>query len=233
MAYLHIYFNDALKSVIELKSTVTSVGRAVDNDVVIDNPGVSAYHAKIFDDDGRYMIEDSASKNGVFVNGKRVGHQPLNYGDTITIFKHTLKFSATGSYKAASKPISEDTHEVTQGATVEVNVSNLNDLLKERQNGNAYLLQMNGQIGARKFMLAKINFSLGKSREADLPVGGLFAPKVAAKIVRHSDGYYLTPEKRGKVRLNGTTVSKPAKLYDGDELVVRGTALKFFNRPSS
>ncbi len=233
MAYLHIYFNDALKSVIELKSAVTSIGRAADNDVVIDNAGVSGYHARIFEVGGVYTIEDTTSRNGVFVNGKRVDRQKLSYGDAIVVFKHMLKFSAIGSGKTVLDPLSEDTHAIDQGATVMVNVANLDELLKKRQNGEAYLLQMTGHSAGHKLMLTKNNFSLGKSSDADLSIGGWFAPKRAAKIVRHSDGYYLAPEKRGKVRLNGSAVSKAVKLHNGDAFVVRGTALKFFNRPLS
>jgi hypothetical protein len=114
-----------------------------------------------------------------------------------------------------------------------VNVSNLSELLKERRNGEAYLLHMNGQAGGHKLMLTELSFSFGKFRDADLIVGGWFAPKLAAKIVRRSDGFYLIPQKRGKIRLNGSAVSKPAKLHNGDEFEVRGKALKFFNRPSS
>jgi pSer/pThr/pTyr-binding forkhead associated (FHA) protein len=233
MAYLHIYFNDALKSVTALKSGETSIGRAADNDVVIDNPGVSAYHARIIEDGGKYIIEDLASKNGVFVNGERIDHQLLRFGDAILIFKHTLKFSLIGSSQNVQDSVSLDTHSVAQGSTVMVNVSNLSALLKERRNPEAYLLYSNGQSAGHKFLLTKISFQLGKGQDADLTVGGWFAPKVAAIIVRHSDGYYLAPQKRGKVRLNGSSVSKPAKLHNGDEFVVRGTSLRFFNRPAT
>ncbi|MGR9107620.1 MAG: FHA domain-containing protein [Gammaproteobacteria bacterium] len=233
MAYLHIYFNDALKSVYELKSPLTTVGRAKDNDVVIDNPGVSAHHAEILFKDETYVIEDMASRNGIFVNGKRVDHQLLKYGDTITIFKHTLKLSAISVQETPAPSVSTDTHEIAQGATVMVNVANLGELLQERQNNSAYLLQMNGHPAGKRLMLNKVTFSFGRSRDNDLALGGWFAPKLAAKIVRHSDGYYLIPEKRGKVRLNSTTVSKPAKLHNGDEFVVRGKTLKFVSPASS
>lgn len=230
MAYLQIYFNDVLKSVIELKPAVTTIGRAADNDVVIDNPGVSAHHAKILEEGGQHAVQDLASKNGVFVNGKRVGRQSLSYGDTITVFKHMLKFSAIGSGQTLFDSLSEDTHTIDQGATVMVNVSNLGELLRERRNGEAYLLHVNGETAGHKLKLTKISYSLGKSSDADLPIGGWFTPKLAARIIRHSDGYYLSPEKRGKVRLNGSGVSRPAKLHHGDEFEIRGTALKFFNR---
>lgn len=233
MAILQIYFNDALKSIFELKSAATSIGRAADNDIVIDNPGVSGHHARIVQENGHYSIEDNFSKNGVFVNGKRIDQQILNYGDTIIIFKHQLKFSAMGSNESISDSVSQDTHAVARDATVMVNVANLRELLKESQSEKAYLLTMNKSQASIKLMLSKISFSLGKSAFADLRVGGWFAPKVAAKIVRHSDGYYLTPGKSGKVSLNGSSISKPAKLRNEDEFLVRGTALKFFDRQAS
>lgn len=49
------------------------IGRAVDNDVVLDSPGVSRYHATIrFDQGSAAMIGDVGSTNGTFVNGDPV-----------------------------------------------------------------------------------------------------------------------------------------------------------------
>ncbi len=49
------------------------IGRAVDNDVVLDSPGVSRYHATIrFDQGPAAMIGDLGSTNGTFVNGEPV-----------------------------------------------------------------------------------------------------------------------------------------------------------------
>jgi ABC-type multidrug transport system ATPase subunit/pSer/pThr/pTyr-binding forkhead associated (FHA) protein len=49
------------------------VGRAQDNDIVLESPGVSRYHATIrYETDGSPLIADAGSTNGTFVNGEPV-----------------------------------------------------------------------------------------------------------------------------------------------------------------
>jgi pSer/pThr/pTyr-binding forkhead associated (FHA) protein len=62
-----------------------SIGRAADNGVVItpDLPGwdtVSRHHARIYQREGQWVVEDLGSANGVWVNGRRTGHNLLKDG---------------------------------------------------------------------------------------------------------------------------------------------------------
>ncbi|MDZ4870631.1 MAG: Vitamin B12 import ATP-binding protein BtuD [Chroococcidiopsis cubana SAG 39.79] len=63
-----------------------TIGRDEQNDIAIDHPTVSRYHARISRQDGTFAIADLNSSNGTFVNGKRVsGSQSLRPEDTIRI----------------------------------------------------------------------------------------------------------------------------------------------------
>jgi ABC-type multidrug transport system ATPase subunit len=63
-----------------------TIGRDAQNDIAIDHPTVSRYHARISRQDGTFAIADLNSSNGTFVNGKRVsGSQSLRPEDTIRI----------------------------------------------------------------------------------------------------------------------------------------------------
>lgn len=229
MAHLQVYFRDSLKEEVELKSDVTTIGRSIDNDIMIDNAGVSSHHAKIVKEGNVFVIEDVASRNGIFVNGKRISRQPVNYGDDIEISKHTLKLTAIGRLATLPDSASHDTHQIVQGATVEVDVSNLGELMKQRQAKNDAYLLLTGVVRRRsKFPLVKLNLTIGKAKNSDVYTPGWFAPGVAARVVRKSDGFYIAPEKRGKVRVNGMSVSTPRKLEDGDGLEVRGLTFKFY-----
>jgi len=75
---------------IELKSGTITLGRAKDNDVQLNDPTVSAHHAKIVTSMRNSYIEDLESKNGVFVNGERVVVQALELEDVISIGQHEL-----------------------------------------------------------------------------------------------------------------------------------------------
>jgi hypothetical protein len=55
-----------------VEGRVVRVGRAWDNDLVLDDPHVAAHHARIErDDDGRWFAHDLGSTNGLQVDGRR------------------------------------------------------------------------------------------------------------------------------------------------------------------
>lgn len=61
-----------------------SIGRQNNNQIVIEHPLVSRRHAKLIKQGNTFVLEDQASANGVFVNGRRVtGPVRLQNGDMI------------------------------------------------------------------------------------------------------------------------------------------------------
>jgi predicted component of type VI protein secretion system len=68
----------------ELVKDVVTIGRDVNNDVVLNDAEVSRNHARLTAQSGGYLIEDLASTNGTFVNGQRlIGPKLLNPGDVV------------------------------------------------------------------------------------------------------------------------------------------------------
>jgi hypothetical protein len=68
-----------------LKPEGVSIGRAPDNDVVITQSlagwdTVSRHHARVYQREGQWVIDDLGSANGVWVNGRRTGHNLLRSG---------------------------------------------------------------------------------------------------------------------------------------------------------
>ncbi|UUY46429.1 ATP-binding cassette domain-containing protein [Streptomyces yangpuensis] len=99
--------------------TAVRIGRATDNDLVIDELDVSRRHAELRAlPDGGYEIADLGSHNGTYLNGSRVvGAAPLAEGDLVGIGH--LVFCLVGDRLQEY----EDTGEVTldvQGLTVAV-----------------------------------------------------------------------------------------------------------------
>ncbi|MFM7668534.1 MAG: FHA domain-containing protein, partial [Bacteroidota bacterium] len=56
------------------------IGRHSENDIVIEDPTVSRYHARLVKKGGKYYIENLEGRNGVFVNGLRIS-QPTKLDD--------------------------------------------------------------------------------------------------------------------------------------------------------
>lgn len=70
--------------ILELVKESITIGRDVNNDLVINDAEVSRNHARVTSQAGGYLIEDLASTNGTFVNGQRlISPKLLNAGDVI------------------------------------------------------------------------------------------------------------------------------------------------------
>lgn len=77
---------EELKGRWPLAGAVTRIGRADDNDVAVDDRWVSRYHAEVRHDAGGFRVMDLGSKNGTFVNGRRItGPTPLSDGDLLQV----------------------------------------------------------------------------------------------------------------------------------------------------
>jgi pSer/pThr/pTyr-binding forkhead associated (FHA) protein len=92
MAELFLKFEDQVLQELLLSGGTVTIGRQPDNVFRIDNPAVSGHHAKIYAEGDHYVIEDSDSFNGTYVNGQRVSKLVLRDGDNVTIGKHTIEF---------------------------------------------------------------------------------------------------------------------------------------------
>lgn len=92
MAKLLLKFEDQVIQEISLSGGTITIGRQPDNILRIDNPAVSGYHAKVYVENGRYVLEDSESFNGTYVNSQRISKMVLKDGDKALIGKHTLEF---------------------------------------------------------------------------------------------------------------------------------------------
>ncbi len=76
-----------------LQDKKITLGRSSDNDIPIQDPFASGHHAVIYPSDSRYMIRDNNSKNGTFLNGKRIHRETeLRKGDEILIGSTRIVF---------------------------------------------------------------------------------------------------------------------------------------------
>ncbi len=75
-----------------LTKDVTSFGRHLDNDIVLQNESVSRDHAEIRSENGQYILTDKQSTSGTFVNGRRIARCVLNSGDLITLANLQIMF---------------------------------------------------------------------------------------------------------------------------------------------
>jgi len=232
MPKLLLKFNAAVIREVPLDKSTLMVGRKPDNDIVIDNPAVSAHHCKILLSGGTYYVEDLDSTNGTFVNEKRIMRAGLRHNDVVGIAKHALVFFDEGApAAAAAQPgalkaavlSAEEQERAARAAAAQAQ--------KEAQR-TASLRVLKGMVAQPEYELKGLSTYIGKSDRVQVPIKGtgLFgsAPEVAASIHRKSDGYVLVAVKPGYPVVNGQKVEAQTPLKNGDIIEVGATTLQFF-----
>ncbi|HMO56797.1 MAG TPA: DUF3662 and FHA domain-containing protein [Roseiflexaceae bacterium] len=70
---------------IPLESTLLTIGRGLNNDIILEDERVSRHHAQLRYRARRFWIADVGSTNGTFVNGEQIAEQVLRDNDTISL----------------------------------------------------------------------------------------------------------------------------------------------------
>jgi pSer/pThr/pTyr-binding forkhead associated (FHA) protein len=85
MTPIRLRFTGGAQNGIEfiIRKPVTTLGRALDNDIVIDAGDISRHHARLELADEQIRIVDLNSTNGTRVNGKSIRSQSVRTGDEV------------------------------------------------------------------------------------------------------------------------------------------------------
>lgn len=75
-----------------LGTGITVIGRKNAN-LILNDETVSRQHARIYSENGKYIIEDLGSTNGTFINGNRINRSELKINDILRIGSIELMFT--------------------------------------------------------------------------------------------------------------------------------------------
>jgi len=241
MPKLSLMFDNKIVKEVSVGSRPVTIGRSPDNDILVDNLAVSNYHAKVYYEAGRMVVEDLDSLNGTFVNDLRVERATLHDGDNIHIGKHKIKVDTSGDApvvwdtgrKAAPAPrINEtmvlDTKERRQMLQQAAAMGESMQFAGARMKVPT-LVVLGGKTDQKEFVLTNKLTVIGKSAMATVRLKGWFKPQMAAQINQRDDGFYLGPGDKVPT-VNGTPISGPLRLNDGDVIEVSGLRLNFIFR---
>jgi len=240
MPKLSLMFEDKLVKEVPVGGRPITIGRAPDNDLPVDNLAVSNYHAKVYYEAGRMVIEDLDSLNGTFVNDLRIERATLHDGDNVHIGKHKIKVDTSGDApvpvntgrKAAAPRINEtmvlDTKERRQMLQQAAAMGESMQFASTRMKVPT-LVVLNGKTDQKEYVLTNKLTVIGKSGMATVKLKGWFKPAMAAQINQRDDGFYLGPGDKTPT-VNGTLIPGPVRLNDGDLIEVSGVRLNFIFR---
>lgn len=91
-AYLLVSTRGSRAVQFDLGGPLIGIGRASDNDVIVDDPMVSRHHCQLKLQHGAYGFTDLGSRNGSTVNGQQVSQIALGPGDLIRIGDTEIEF---------------------------------------------------------------------------------------------------------------------------------------------
>ena len=83
--------------VFPLDKQVVRIGRNLENDLVLNHPTVSRFHAEIHYEEHQFFLIDKNSSSGTFLNNKKITKFQLFAGDIILIAKVPVMFMNEGA----------------------------------------------------------------------------------------------------------------------------------------
>lgn len=183
-----------------LRKERVTIGRRPHNDIVINDPAVSAEHAVIVALELDSFLEDLNSTNGTKVNGQPVKKHFLQNEDVIEFAQYRITYLEMEVAGSDDFPRDVTTCQPSQGPTTVARIKVLN-----------------GASAGRETILNRAIMTIGKP---DVQV---------AAIMRRPGGYYIVHiEGTNRLLVNDMlTASEPCKLRHGDEIDLSGMKMRF------
>lgn len=191
-----------------------SIGRLLENDLVLNDPDVSSRHARIQPDGSGFVLEDLRSTNGTYLNGKKIS-APAQLSGGALISVGGVKIQFVSGATAPTQNL-----RMTSAGLPEVEAAPP-ALPSDPVWG--YL-----QVGNRDISLQMTALNLGRDVNADIHVDDQAVSYKHAHLVRQgSDSYLLDLGSRNGTFVNGERISVPQRLQSGDTIKLGNTTLTY------
>ncbi|HQV79894.1 MAG: FHA domain-containing protein [Moraxellaceae bacterium] len=203
---LKLQFVDRRQPAFWLVDPRLTIGRDKTNNLVINDEGISVFHAELQQEEGKLFLRDTGSVNGTFLNGEPVTKRTeVKVGDTIRL--HLVELQVIDPTKAPPEPVAPP--------------------VKREMPKAAPLWQvkaMTGVISGRMFPIDGTNV-IGRDPHCDIVVGGAHVSRRHAEfLIRNgalwvkdlgsSNGSFVNGKRYEEVALqNGDEVKFDAMIF--------------------
>ena len=219
------YEERILERIVTEKNRIT-IGRTSDNDIVLDNRGVSRRHAEIELTGESAVLFDKESLNGTFINDRRVEEEFLRDNDIITIGKYNLIFHCQAGRETKLSDL-DGTMVLQTRKQRERMQRDQSDRQRVQTAGGGPLLVGEQNSPGEEYRLGPGIVSFGKAPWVNVRVQGWFVSELQAKITPNGNGFFLTNVgRRKKTLVNGEPVDHH-ELKNGDLIQIGKTVFRF------
>jgi pSer/pThr/pTyr-binding forkhead associated (FHA) protein len=218
------YDDKVIERVVSEKKRI-NIGRTNDNDIVLENRGVSRRHAMIEFNDNAAVIIDNESLNGTFINNRRITEELLRDNDTITIGKYSLIYHGEAAREQSAAELDGTMILKTKKQKELVNQDKKDRELVNRMGGTCLVGEENADFS--EFQLENNVTTIGKAKFVHVHAKGFMLSGIQAKIVKDNEQYtVINLGKKGKTKINGEPIDDHI-LKNGDILQVGKSVYRF------
>jgi pSer/pThr/pTyr-binding forkhead associated (FHA) protein len=208
-----------------LTRQTTLLGREVDCDIVVPDDRASRHHAELRWDHGVISLADLDSTNGTRVNGQRViGQTPMRDGDVLAIGAHHYRLQLL---KVESSEPTEILGEPSTLETTKVPGVSRPGGSRPSRTDPIILATDSGAARGKVWELCDQLSIIGRGAEyaVNLPDASVSRPH--AQVVWQASGVFVQDlDSANGTHLNGVRLTAPARLQEGDLLLIGDVNLR-------
>lgn len=116
---LVLFKKNGSQRIFTLPSSVTVIGRRSSCDLHVPLKAVSRRHCQLNRDEGALKIRDLGSRNGTYLNGKRIDEAAIQAGDHMKVGPLTFVFQIDGEPEDVSMPRPTGQKSLQEGISID------------------------------------------------------------------------------------------------------------------
>lgn len=200
-------------SVIDIDHWETSIGKSKANDICLPFPEVSRFHAVLAKKRKDWVVTDTFSKNGVFINGTKIdGKAVIEDGDIIEIGGIPLQFQCAEAISSQTKK----------------QIKNQASTQNNRTIAYAVLIDVKSH---KPVYIKKKDVLIGRGDNCDIQIMSNAVSSEHARIHQTSKGFALSDlDSHNGTKLNGRFITEPQLIFDEDMITFGDRVFIFYEK---
>ena len=201
---------------------VTIVGRDADCDLPIDWHLLSRRHARITIENDGLLIEDLHSRNGTYVNGKKIDKIKAHFNDEIQF--DNQRFIIVAPSHKSSTPDAQSNN--TQIRTA-LDFNTADTMVDQSEITSSARFQLRNNSTSECYELQGMQLGIGRAVDNEIVLNDSMSSKYHARLVLENNQWFISDnQSRNGLRVNDVAVSKH-KLAINDKVEVGKSVLVF------